>query len=133
MPGGGVYAFDGESGPTAWDRPRVHDGGVLSVAIHPSGVECSTASQDGRVLIWSAAEGQVSWVIEVGSGWVENSVGELVTAYSCLGRGPEGTLPGVLKSQVQPVTTLAFAPGAIRLASGGRGFGGLSDRIILAS
>ncbi len=90
------------------------------MTIHPSGVECSTASQGGRVLIWSAAEGQVSWVIEVGSGWVENSVGKLVTACICRGRGPEGTLPGVLKSQVQPVTTLAFAPGAIRLASGGR-------------
>ena len=46
--------------------------------------------------------------------------GAAATACSCRGRGPEGTLPGVLKSQVQPVTTLAFAPGAMRLASRGR-------------
>ena len=249
---GGVYAFDGESGATAWERPAVHDGGVLSVAIHPSGTMFATAGQDGRVLIWSAAEGQVSRAIDVGSGWVENvawspdgrwlaascsrqvraydangaevwqsddhpstvsaiawsSVGELATA--CYGRvaffsaatgelrqklewqgslvsmvlssdggivvcgsqdnsvhfwrratgqdsemfgypgkpsalafddtgtllatgggeavtvwsfrrkGPEGTRPGVLKFHDEPITTLAFAPGAMRLASGGR-------------
>ena len=249
---GGVYAFDGKSGATAWERRGVHDGGVLAVAIHPSGTAFATAGQDSRVLIWSAAEGQVSRAIDVGSGWVENvawspdgqwlaascsrqvrtygadgaevwrsddhpstvsaiawsSVGELATA--CYGRvtffdaptgelrqklewqgslvsmalspdrdivacgsqdnsvhfwrrstqedsmmsgypakpsalafddtgtllatgggeavtvwsfqrgGPEGTRPGVLEFHVQPVTTLSFAPGAMRLASGGR-------------
>ncbi len=249
---GGVYAFDGESGAPAWARGGVHDGGVLSMAIHPSGSAFATAGQDGRVLIWDAAEGQVSRAIDVGSDWVENvawspdgqrlaascsrrvhaydadgvevwrsddhpstvsaiawsSVGELATA--CYGRvtffeaatgelrqklewqgslvsmvlssdggivacgsqdnsvhfwrrstgqdsemfgypgkpsalafddtntllatgggeavtvwsfrrkGPEGTRPGVLEFHVQPVTTLAFAPSAMRLASGGR-------------
>ena len=249
---GGVYAFDGKSGATAWARRGVHEGGVLAVAIHPSGTAFATAGQDSRVLIWSAAEGQVSRAIDVGSGWVENvawspdgqwlaascsrqvraygadgaevwrsddhpstvsaiawsSVGELATA--CYGRvtffdastgeprqklewqgslvsmvlspdgdivacgsqdnsvhfwrrsteqdsmmsgypgkpsalafddtgtllatgggetvtvwsfhrgGPEGTTPGVLEFHVQPITTLAFAPGAMRLASGGR-------------
>ena len=70
--GGSVYSFDGESGSTAWQRPEVHEGGVLSVGIHPSGNVFATAGQDGRVLIWNAAEGQVSRAIEVGSGWVEN-------------------------------------------------------------
>ena len=249
---GGVYAFDGESGATTWVRRGVHDGGVLSVAIHPSGGRFATAGQDGRALIWNAAEGQVIRAIDVGNGWVENvawspdglrlaascsrqvraysadgaevwrsddhpstvsaiawsSVGELATA--CYGRatffdaatgelrqklewqgslvsmvlspdggivacgsqdnsvhfwrrstgqdsemfgyrakpsalafddtgtllatgggeavtvwsfrrkGPEGTRPGVLEFHVQPVTTLAFAPGSMRLASGGR-------------
>ena len=249
---GGVYAFDGKSGATAWERRGVHEGGVLAVAIHPSGTAFATAGQDSRVLIWSAAEGQVSRAIDVGSGWVENvawspdgqwlaascsrqvraygadgaevwrsddhpstvsaiawsSVGELATAcygrvtffdaptgelrqklewqgslvsmvlssdgdivacgsqdnsvhfwrrsteedsmmsgypakpsalafddtgtllatgggeavtvWSFQGSGPEGTRPGVLELHVQPVTTLAFAPGAMRLASGGR-------------
>ena len=58
--GGGVYAFDGESGAAAWERPGVHEGGVLAVAIHPSGSAFATAGQDGRALIWNAAEGQVS-------------------------------------------------------------------------
>ena len=249
---GSVYAFDGKSGATVWERRGVHEGGVLAVAIHPSGTAFATAGQDRRVLIWSAAEGQVSRAIDVGSGWVENvawspdgqwlaascsrqvhaygadgaevwrsddhpstvsaiawsSVGELATAcygrvtffdastgelrqklewkgslvsmvlssdgdivacgsqdnsvhfwrrsteqdsmmsgypakpsalafddtgtllatgggeavtvWSFQGSGPEGTRPGVLELHVQPVTTLAFARRAMRLASGGR-------------
>ena len=249
---GGIYAFDGESGAAAWERLGVHDGGVLAVAVNPSGTAFATAGQDGRVLIWNAAEGQVSRAIEVGSAWVENlawspdgqrlaascsrqvymfdadgaevwrsddhpstvsaiawaSARELATA--CYGRasffnaatgnlrqklewqgslvsmvlspdggivacgsqdnsvhfwrrstgqdsemfgypgkpsslafddtgtllatsggyavtvwsfrknGPEGTRPGVLEFHTEPITTLAFAPGAMRLASGGR-------------
>ena len=249
---GGVYAFDGESGATAWARRGAHDGGVLSMAVHPSGSAFATAGQDGRVLIWNAAEGQVSRAIDVGSDWVENVVwspdgqrlaascsrrvhaydadgedvwrsddhpstvsaiawsgagelatacygrvtffeaatgelrqqmewqgslvsmvlspdggivacgsqdnsvhfwrrstgqdsemfgypvkpsalafddtgtllatggGEAVTVWSFRGKGPEGTRPGVLEFHDLPVTTLAFAPGSMRLASGGR-------------
>ena len=43
-----------------------------------------------------------------------------MTVWSFQGSGPEGTRPGVLDLHVQPVTTLAFAPGAMRLASGDR-------------
>ena len=249
---GGVYAFNGESGATAWARPGVHDGGVLSMAVHPGGSAFATAGQDGRVLIWNAAEGQVSRAIDVGGDWVENVVwspdgqrlaascsrrvhaydadgaevwrsddhpstvsaiawsgagelatacygrvtffkaatgelrqqlewqgslvsmvlspdggivvcgsqdnsvhfwrrstgqdsemfgypvkpsslafddtgtllatggGEAVTVWSFRGKGPEGTRPGVLEFHDLPVTTLAFAPGSMRLASGGR-------------
>ena len=67
---GGVYAFDGKSGASAWQG--AHDGGVLAMAIHPSGTAFATAGQDGRVLIWGVAEGQVKQAIDVGSDWVEN-------------------------------------------------------------
>ena len=69
---GSIYAFDGKSGATTWARRGVHDGGVLAVAMHPSGTAFATAGQDGRALIWNAAEGQVSQTIDVGNGWVEN-------------------------------------------------------------
>ena len=69
---GGVYAFDGKSGAGAWARQGAHDGGVLAMAIHPGGTSFATAGQDGGVLIWPVAEGQVSQAIDVGSGWVEN-------------------------------------------------------------
>lgn len=46
--------------------------------------------------------------------------GEAVTVWNFAGKGPEDTEPGVLEFHVQPVTTLAFAPRAMRLASGGR-------------
>ena len=249
---GGVYAFDDKSGATIWAQRGVHQGGVLAVAIHPSKPAFATAGQDGRVLVWNAADGQVSQAIEVGSDWVEhvawspdgqrlaascsrqactygadgvqtwrspdhpstvsaiawssadelatacygrvaffdgstgelrqqlewtgslvsmvlspdgnivacgsqdNSVhfwrrsteqdammsgypakpsalafddtgtllatggGEEVTVWSFQGKGPEGTRPSVLDLHVEPVTTLAFAPGVRRLASGGR-------------
>ena len=249
---GSVYAFDGESGATAWERREVHDGGALAAAVHPKGSVLATSGQDGRVLLWNAADGEVVRTIDVGSGWVENlawspdgqrlavscsrqvrtysadgeelwrsddhpstvsaiawsSAGELATA--CYGRasffnafsgklrqklewqgslvsmvlspdggivacgsqdntvhfwrratgndsmmsgypakpsalafddtgtllatgggeavtvwsfrkgGPEGTRPGVLEFHVLPITTLTFAPGVMRLASGGR-------------
>ncbi|MCY4111980.1 MAG: PQQ-binding-like beta-propeller repeat protein [Chloroflexi bacterium] len=69
---GGVYAFDGKSGATIWAQRGVHQGGVLAVAIHPSKPAFATAGQDGRVLVWNAADGQVSQAIEVGSDWVEH-------------------------------------------------------------
>ena len=69
---GGVYAFDGESGDPAWARSEVHEGGLLSMAVHPGGTAFATAGQDGRALTWNAAEGEISRAIDVGSGWVEN-------------------------------------------------------------
>lgn len=69
---GGLYAFDGKSGASVWTRQDVHDGGILAVAAHPSENTFATAGQDGRVLIWDAAEGQEKRIIDVGSGWVEN-------------------------------------------------------------
>ena len=69
---GGVYAFDGRSGKTIWAQPGVHEGGVLALAVHPNRPTVATAGQDGRVLVWSAAEGRVSMAVDVGSDWVEN-------------------------------------------------------------
>ena len=69
---GGVYGFDGKSGASAWARREAHDGGLLAMAVHPSGTAFATAGQDGRVLIWGVAEGQVAQAIDVGGGWVEN-------------------------------------------------------------
>ena len=249
---GGIYAFDGSSGEALWEQREVHEGGVLSMAIHPDGSVFATAGQDGRVLLWDAAKGEVSQAIEVGNDWVENVAwsrdgqllaascsrrvhaygrdgaevwraedhpstvsaiawsgagelatacygrvsffeaatgdlrqklewqgslvsmvlssdggivacgsqdnsvhfwrrstardsemfgyagkpsalafddtntllatggGEAVTVWSFRRKGPEGTRPGVLKFHIMPVTTLTFAPGAMRLASGGR-------------
>ena len=69
---GGVYAFDGRSGAITWTQREVHEGGVLAVAIHPNRPAFATAGQDGRVLVWSAAEGRVRLAIDVDDGWVEN-------------------------------------------------------------
>ena len=69
---GGVYVFDGKSGKSAWLHREAHHGGVLAIAIHPSGSAFATAGQDGRLLGWDIADGRVSHDIDVGRGWVEN-------------------------------------------------------------
>ena len=66
-------AFDGKSGASAWARQGAHDGAAYSrwrsTQAEPRSL---TAGQDGRVLIWDVAEGQVKQAIDVGSDWVEN-------------------------------------------------------------
>lgn len=69
---GGVYAFDGKSGATVWACPGKHEDGLLAMTVHPSGKAFATAGQDGRILIWDVAKGQVKHVVDVGTGWVEN-------------------------------------------------------------
>ena len=69
---GGVHAFDGKSGRSAWARQGAHDGGVLAMAMHPRGTAFATAGQDGRVLVWGVAEGRATQAIDVGTSWVEN-------------------------------------------------------------
>ena len=111
---GGVYAFDGKSGASAWARQGAHEGGVLAMAIHPSGTAFATAGQDGRVLIWDVAEGQVKQAIDVGSGWVENVAwspdGQWLAA-SCSRRvrvyGADGA--AVWRSDDHPSTVSAIA------------------------
>ena len=58
---GGVYAFDGKSGATRSGRsPTVHDGGVLAWRCIRAKRPCLRRSgQDGRVLVWSATDGQI--------------------------------------------------------------------------
>ncbi len=69
---GGVYAFDGKSGATIWAQREAHEGGVLALAMQPNRAAFATAGQDGRVLVWSAADGRIIQTIDLGSGWVEN-------------------------------------------------------------
>ena len=69
---GGLYSFDGKSGEEAWSKQKTHDGGVLGVAIRPDGKTFATAGQDGRVVVWESAEGEVERVLEVGKGWIDN-------------------------------------------------------------
>ena len=69
---GGVYGFDGRSGATVWPQRGVHEGGMLAMAIHPQQPVFATAGQDGRILVWNAADGRVERRIQVGSDWVGN-------------------------------------------------------------
>ncbi len=69
---GSVTAFEGKSGKTLWKHAEAHDGGLLALAVHPDSGVVATAGQDGRIVLWSAKDGEQRQAIEVGTGWVEN-------------------------------------------------------------
>ena len=120
---GSVYAFDGKSGANRWTDHEVHEGGLLAVAIHPGGTAFATAGQDGRALIWRAAEGQASQSIDVGNSWVENlawSPDGWWLAVSCSRQVYVYTVDGteVWRSDAHPSTVSAIAwSGAEELAT----------------
>ena len=69
---GGVFGFDGTSGATRWAHSGIHVGGLLALAVHPSGDRIATAGQDGQVRIWNARDGELVCRLPVGPGWVEH-------------------------------------------------------------
>ena len=120
---GGVYAFDGRSGATIWAQREAHEGGVLALAMQPNRAAFATAGQDGRVLVWSAAEGRIIQTIDIGSAWVENVAwspdGQRLAASSSRevhAFGPDGAR--IWRSQPHPSTVSAIAwSGAKELAT----------------
>tara|TARA_Y100001968_G_scaffold309723_1_gene329836 strand:- start:742 stop:1821 length:1080 start_codon:yes stop_codon:yes gene_type:complete len=69
---GGLHAFEGKSGVRLWKKNKVHECGLLSMAIHPEGNIFASSGQDGRVKIWKAEEGESLKVLELGKGWIEH-------------------------------------------------------------
>ena len=69
---GGLFGFDGTSGKKNWEQDTTHEGGILTMALHPNGKIFATGGQDGRVIIWNANNGQIHQSINLGNGWVEN-------------------------------------------------------------
>ncbi len=83
---GGIYVFNGKYGEVIWSQKLVHDGGILSSAIHPVTNKFATGGQDGKIFIWNTYEKKREKVIDLGDGWIENLTwskdGELL-AVSC--------------------------------------------------
>ena len=69
---GGIYAFDSLSGSKTWHQQEAHQGGLLAMAIHPSGQKFATAGQDGCVHIRESETGETIHRLELGKGWVEH-------------------------------------------------------------
>ena len=53
---GGIYVFDGKSGEVIWSQGQVHEGGILSAAIHPLTDRFATGGQDGKIIIWNTCQ-----------------------------------------------------------------------------
>ena len=69
---GGVNAFEATSGRALWIG--AHAESVMALAVSPDGRTIATAGQDGHVLLWSAADGEVTQTLSLGRGWVEHVV-----------------------------------------------------------
>ena len=106
-------------------------GSLVSMVLSPDGGIVACGSQDNSVHFWRRSTAQDSEMFgypgkpsalafDDTNTLLATGGGEAVTVWSFRRKGPEGTRPGVLKFHVLPITTLAFAPGAMRLASGGR-------------
>ena len=126
---GRVSFFDASTGEL---RQQLEwTGSLVSMALSPDRNVVACGSQDNSVHFWRRSTEQDAMM----SGYpakpsalafddtgtlLATGGGEEVTVWSFQGKGPEGTRPGVLDSHVESVTTLAFAPGVTRLASGDR-------------
>ena len=106
-------------------------GSLVSMVLSPDGDIVACGSQDNSVHFWRRSTEQDSMMsgypgkpsalaFDDAGTLLATGGGDRVTVWSFLGGGPEGTQPGFLDLHVQPVTTLAFARRALRLASGGR-------------
>ena len=126
---GRVTFFDASTGKLG--QKLEWKGSLVSMVLSSDGNVVACGSQDNSVHFWRRSTGRDSMM----SGYpgkpsalafddtgtlLATGGGEAVTVWSFRGRGPEGTEPGLLELHVQPVTTLAFARNAMRLASGGR-------------
>ena len=69
---GGLYAFDGHSGTSIWEKEDIHDGGLLSMSICTERDIFATSGQDGFVRLWDFDKANEIKSIKIGNGWVEH-------------------------------------------------------------
>ena len=126
---GRVTFFDASTGEL--NQKLEWQGSLVSMVLTSDGGIVACGSQDNSVHFWRRSTERDSEMFgypakpsalafdDTGT-LLATGGGEAVTVWSFQKGGPEGTEPGVLEFHVQPITTLSFAPGAMRLASGGR-------------
>ena len=67
-----ISCFDGKSGRLLWKQENVHDGGLLTLAVHPNGKILASSGQDGEVVFWSVGDGSKLDARKVSQDWVEH-------------------------------------------------------------
>ncbi|MEO1081112.1 MAG: hypothetical protein AAFY29_16250 [Pseudomonadota bacterium] len=126
---GRVTFFDA---PTGEQRQKLEwKGSLVSLELSPDGDIVACGSQDNSVHFWRRSTAEDSMMsgysgkpaalsFDASGTLLATSGSEVVTVWSFLGPGPEGTRPGALQLHGLPVSALAFAHRGFRLASGGR-------------
>ncbi|MEE2757723.1 MAG: hypothetical protein VYA30_13795 [Myxococcota bacterium] len=106
-------------------------GSLVSMVLSPDGDIVACGSQDNSVHFWRRSTAQDSMMsgypgkpsslaFDDSGTLLATGGGEAITVWSFQGDGPEGTRPGVLELHPESITSLTFAPGQRRLASGAR-------------
>lgn len=123
---GGVWLVEGSSA----DGRRIgeHSGGGLALAVQPGGALIATGGQDGRLRLWSAADGNLVASLETSSAWVERIAwppdGSRVAA--TMGRrvgvwSASGEPLGVSDEHASTVADIAWQPDGARIATAAYG------------
>ena len=126
---GRVTFFDGANG--ALLQKLEWKGSLISMELSPDGDIVACGSQDNTIHFWRRSTGDDSMMAGYPakpSSLAFNDTGQLlaaaggeaVTVWDFRGDGPEDTEPGILEVHRESVTSLTFALGSNRLASGGR-------------
>ena len=106
-------------------------GSLVSMVLSPNGNVVACGSQDNTVHFWRRSTGHDSMMsgyagkpsnldFDNSGTLLATSGGKSVTVWSFQDDGPEGTLPGKLDMHSQTISSLAFIPKGMRLASGAK-------------
>ena len=52
-----ISCFDGKNGRLLWRKGKVHEGGLLSMAVHPGGAIVASSGQNGEIVFWQVIDG----------------------------------------------------------------------------
>ena len=106
-------------------------GSLVSMVLSPDGDIVACGSQDNSVHFWRRSTAQDSMMsgypgkpanlaFDSSGTLLATGGSETVTVWSFQDLGPEGTRPGGLELHNRPISSLAFAPKGMRLASGSK-------------
>ncbi len=126
---GRVTFFDVKSGQLT--QKLEWKGSLVSMVLSPDGDVVACGSQDNSVHFWRRSTGQDAEMtgypgkpshlaFDHAGQLLATGGSEIVTVWSFQNNGPEGTIPGELALHIQPISTLAFSPQSMYLASGAR-------------
>ena len=106
-------------------------GALVSMDLSPDGDIVACGSQDNSVHFWRRSTAKDSMMsgyagkpsnlaFDRGGSLLATGGGPIVIVWCFDAGGPEGTRPGLLELHDEPVSSLAFAPRGLRLASGAK-------------
>ncbi len=117
--GGGLSAFDAQSGAEAW-RVEAHPGGVLAIAAHPAARDLLSAGQDGAARLWEETRGALRREHALDASWGEHAAWSPDGARYAVAAGrrarvyrEDGSMAFSCDGHASTVSGIAFCPGQL--------------------